>query len=257
MVSGVPTGMSRASFRMSAFRMRTQPCETWPGQDVGLIRPVHADEAAARPVGEHRRARARPEGDGAVERIVEVRELAPDVELAARCGPVRPPDADDRSEDGLAVALQRRRQRSPIDVEVRAHLVEVAEYARLDPAGRVVRQDRQPDAVPGLVLGDVDPVEDENEVLRAVARHRLQRRDLVRGRARPRADERRRQHHRPVRDLLGRQRVLERILDRRASRRSGVNRVVQGRRVLAHAARVDRRRVELQLVVAGHSRASM
>ena len=81
-VSGVPTGISRASFRIDSFGMRMQPCETAPGQDLRLVRAVDADEAAARPVRQRRRARARPERDRPVDGIVEAGELVADVELA-------------------------------------------------------------------------------------------------------------------------------------------------------------------------------
>ena len=38
-VNGVPTGMSFASFRMSAFLRRTQPCEIRPGINPGVFVP--------------------------------------------------------------------------------------------------------------------------------------------------------------------------------------------------------------------------
>src|SRR5262249_47192444 len=38
-VTGVPTGISRASLRMSGFRSRTHPCETWPGTRSGSFVP--------------------------------------------------------------------------------------------------------------------------------------------------------------------------------------------------------------------------
>ena len=39
MVSGVPTGISFASLRMSALRRRTQPCEIRPGISPGALVP--------------------------------------------------------------------------------------------------------------------------------------------------------------------------------------------------------------------------
>ena len=38
-VSGVPTGISRASFRIAAFCIRMQPCETRPGRICGSFVP--------------------------------------------------------------------------------------------------------------------------------------------------------------------------------------------------------------------------
>ncbi len=88
---------------------------------AGLVRPVHPDEASARPLGEHVRTGARPERDRAVERVVEVRELVANVELARRGRPVRLADPDARREDHLAVALQDGGLRLPVDVQVRLH----------------------------------------------------------------------------------------------------------------------------------------
>ena len=39
MVSGVPTDISRASFRIDSFGMRMQPCETGPGRICGSFVP--------------------------------------------------------------------------------------------------------------------------------------------------------------------------------------------------------------------------
>ena len=136
--------------------MRMHPCDTRPGRIPRLVRSVHADEASTGPVRQHRRARARAERDRAVDRIGEARHLVADVELAARRRPHRLADADDRLEHDAAVALQRRREMCPVDVEMRVHRVQVAEVARLHPAGRVVRQDRQPHSVPRVPRADVD-----------------------------------------------------------------------------------------------------
>ena len=55
---------------------------------------VDADDAAAGPVGERVRRRARDERDRPVERVAEVRQLGADVELPLRRGPLRLADAD-------------------------------------------------------------------------------------------------------------------------------------------------------------------
>ena len=120
MVSGVPTGRSRASRRMSWLRMRMHPCETRPGRSSGLVRPVDADEAARGPVGQHFRAGARPERDRTVERAAVARQAVADVELPARRRPLRRADADAGAEDPLAGSIQRRGQSLEIDDESRA-----------------------------------------------------------------------------------------------------------------------------------------
>ena len=61
MVSGVPTGISFASRRMSALRSRTQPCEMLPGISPGRFVPWTPTMPAARPVGQRRRGGARDE----------------------------------------------------------------------------------------------------------------------------------------------------------------------------------------------------
>src|SRR5262245_42130408 len=57
------------------------------GEEPRGVRPVDPDDAAARPVGQPRRARVRAEGDRTVEGIREVLEPNPDVELAGRGRP--------------------------------------------------------------------------------------------------------------------------------------------------------------------------
>src|SRR4051812_46971820 len=65
------------------------------GEQAGGVCAVDPDIASARPVSEDARASTRFECDRAVERVVEVGELAADIELSAGCRPVGLPDADD------------------------------------------------------------------------------------------------------------------------------------------------------------------
>src|SRR5439155_24692552 len=105
-----------------------------PGDQPRLVRPVDADEAAAGPVGQDRRARARPERDGTVDRVVEAREAVADVEVAARSGRCRLADADAGDEDAPAVPRQRGGETTKVDDEVRGHPRIAAERSSADPA---------------------------------------------------------------------------------------------------------------------------
>src|SRR5215216_4498174 len=87
--------------------------------EVRPIRAVDADEAAGRPVGEHGRARAGPERDGTVERVVEVGELVPHVKVTARRRPGGATDADARPEDRPAVLEEGRREAVQVDDQTR------------------------------------------------------------------------------------------------------------------------------------------
>ena len=123
------------------------------GEDLRLVRAVHADEAAARPVRQCLRAGAGSERDRAVERVVEVRELAADVELAAgRVGGV--------SRDSIWKPC-RMRSFSP----------------RLDPdAGWPLRRNRRVRAAalePGSTCGEVTPSALEKALTRASAADRV------------------------------------------------------------------------------------
>ena len=78
------------------------------GDQVWAVGAVDADVAAARPVGQRRRSRARAERDRPVERALVARQPVADDELAARRGRVRCADADGDAEDGATVAQERR-----------------------------------------------------------------------------------------------------------------------------------------------------
>src|SRR6266540_7110715 len=132
--------------------------------DPRCIRPMNADEPAAGPVREDRRARVQSESPRPVGGRVVAREFLADVELASRSGPVRLPDADNRAEDGPPVPVENRAQPAVTDQHPRVNRLERGQRAAGDPAGRAVREDRQPDADPGTALVVLDAVQRENRI---------------------------------------------------------------------------------------------
>jgi hypothetical protein len=156
-----------------------------------------------------------------VDGIVEARHLVADVELAARRRPVRLPDPDDAREDRLAVARQRRPEPRPVHVERRVDGVEVREEARRNPAGRVVRKDRQAHAIPPLPRAEILLLEYEHDVLGAVGRGGVERRHSTCRGSRLGTDNGRSPHGRPVRDLVVGQPDRPRVPGRRRRQRRG------------------------------------
>src|SRR4029453_2596603 len=82
------------------------------GQDLGLVRPVNPDEAAAGPVGQARGFRVQPERPWAVPPRVIPGELLGHVQLSARRRPLGLPDADPRRKDGPPVPVERGPERA-------------------------------------------------------------------------------------------------------------------------------------------------
>ena len=164
--------MSRASLRMSAFRMRMHPCEIAAGDQVGAIRAVDADEAAAGPVGQDGRACARPERNGPVERVAEAGELLADVELAPRGRPARLPDADGARKTTVRLSRARpgRLRGRPRAACGRSEMRRARPGA---PTGRRVGKDREPHAHPGALRRIARRSQDEHEIGLALRRRRL------------------------------------------------------------------------------------
>src|SRR5207342_3669022 len=119
-------------------------------EDLGLVRPVDADETAAGPVGEPCRPRVQPEGTWPVRGRVVARELLADVELATRRRVLRLSDTDHRTEDRPSALVERRPHTAVTDRQPRVDRLEGGEPSARHPTGRPVRKDREPDADPGL-----------------------------------------------------------------------------------------------------------
>ena len=151
MVSGVPTGISFASSRMSALRM-----------PHAAVRDPARDQARRSCRGRRRsrrrasrstsvRGRARDERQRPVERAraAVAPELRADVELALRRRPLRLPDADRRAEHGLAALDERRLN---VFVLIRSHVSTGCSSLSADSGtqpvvlfGRTGQPDLQPD----------------------------------------------------------------------------------------------------------------
>ena len=116
--------------------------------EFGTVGAVNAHDAAAGPVRQDRRAGARPERHGSVERVTEVRQLLAHVELAAGGGPARLPDPDGRAEDDASAPPEHRPERPTVDHEPSVYGMESAERVLRDPTRRGVGQDREPYGVP-------------------------------------------------------------------------------------------------------------
>ena len=172
MLTGVPIGIRLASRRTSALRIRMQPWLTRPGQQVGPVGAVNADEAPARPVGQRRRTCARAERDRAVERAAEAREAVADVELAGWGWRPRGAEADRDAEHPSAVAQERGGQAPPVHYEPRGHGAVAAERRPWHPAGRAVGQHREPDLHPHVAVRVARPGEHGDEVRRPFGRPR-------------------------------------------------------------------------------------
>src|SRR5438034_5411212 len=144
---------------------------------------MDADEAARRPIGEHGRARARPERNRAVERITESAEPVADVELAARGRRLGLADSDRRREHLAPVAEQRRLESRPVDDQAGVNEPVAAERAPWHPAREVVRQDREPDSHPQPAW--TRPLaDDEDDVRRPLRGPEVERSDPSRAGAR-------------------------------------------------------------------------
>ena len=157
------------------------------GEDLRLVRAVNPDEAAAGPVGQHRRARVRSEGERAVDGVGEPGDPLSDVELARRRRPVGLAHADPCPEDRPALLVERRREQLAVDHEVRPDLVVRAERRARDPAGLAVREERQPHTHPVLAVRVDLAAERLDEVRRSLGRVLVQAHDRLRTAARPRA----------------------------------------------------------------------
>ena len=157
-----------------------------------------------------RRARARPERDRPVERVVEAGELVADVELAAAASAsTSVPTPTMRREDRAAVALQRRRQlrrgrRRGACGPCRGRRGRSRGTQPVELFGRIGSRTRYHVCVALTSM----PVEDEHEVLRAVGRHRRRASSTTaRGRTRLRSHDRGPCHDCPPAALRVRQRV--------------------------------------------------
>ena len=111
----------------------------------------------------------------------------------------------------MAVALERRRRRAAVDVEMCVDGEEGAQVAFPHVADRVVRQDRQPNPVPTRTRADVDPRERKHIVLSAVRRSGWKDRHHPRPQARLRAHDGPPHQDSPVGDLVVGQRRRARI----------------------------------------------
>jgi len=111
------------------------------GDQAGLVGPVHAHVAAARPVGQGVRRRARPERHRAVEGTLGAvaGQLGADVELALGRRPLRLADADAGLEDLLALLDQGHRERAGVDLQPRVERLRLAQRVRGHPAPGPVR----------------------------------------------------------------------------------------------------------------------
>ena len=112
---------------MSRFLMRMHPWDTSPGEQIRAVGPVDAHEASARPVGQHRRAGTRAEGDGPVERTAITHELVAYEEAPARGRPLGKPHAHGGPEDAAAVTQQRQPAAANVHHQPRPHVPEAAD----------------------------------------------------------------------------------------------------------------------------------
>ena len=200
MRSGVPIGMSLASWRILSLRTRTQPCDGRPGMRPGWLVPWIPTTP---PLGQSESARvgARAEGPRTVRAAVALQPLA-DPERAARRRRRGLADPDRRLPDPAAVLVERRLLRRAVDDELRAHDVEVAQHLRRDPAGPAVRAHRDADAQPRLAVGVELALQDEVDLGQLVLGEEAQARDRARAAARRDADRIGLARVRPARDLL-------------------------------------------------------
>ena len=168
--------------------MRTQPCETRPGRIPGWFVPWMPDEAAAGPIGEHRRAGADPDRDRSVDRHAVAGQHLTRVEVTARCRPVVLSDADTRREHLPPATVESRAKPAAGDEEPRADRPVPPQRLPRDPAGRAVRQDGEADLNPDLTVAELPLVQGLDEVREVLRRRRLQRAERARATRRPAAN---------------------------------------------------------------------
>src|SRR3954468_5540485 len=153
------------------------------GDQAGLVGPVHADVAAARPVGQRVRRRARPERHRPIDRAGRpvAGQLRADVELALGRGPLRLPDAHAGAECLLALLDQRDPERARVDLQPGVERLQLAQRVFRHPALGPIRPDRQAHPIPGAVLLVGRAREHEHDLVGGVRRARLQPPDGARG----------------------------------------------------------------------------
>ena len=149
------------------------------GQQLGLVRAVDADEAAAGPVGQPR-ARAEPEGQGPVARAGVAGQPVAHVEAARRRGRRAPADADPRPQQLAAGADVAERQALPVHDQAGPREPARAEGVALDPAGLARGQPGDAGLHPRPPVLVHGAPEGQHDVVRALRGEPAQQRDAAR-----------------------------------------------------------------------------